>query len=193
MATWGPTQIADTNNDCDETGGFVNISGTDADGDWFGEYTGPYYSTGLRWPSVPIAAGDTITSATLDLYITYGEANTNCRAYGVLEANPGVWTETPDRGPDDVTVGTVYVAISPDGTGWKSYDVTTVIQDICNNTSRVANNALAIAIKPQTGVSTGLSSSQDYGRNASLAAKLTIVYTAAGGTILPMMMQHHGG
>ena len=131
---------------------------------------------GHRFTYVTIPKNSTITSAYLKPYL-YIAVNDDlyCRIYG--EA-----TDSSDDFSYNATVvsrsrTTAYTSVSLDnqGEGWKSYNVTSAVQEIVNRSGWSSGNALTLLMIGNTNSTT--KEAQFYSAGAGVGAQLEITYT----------------
>jgi len=184
--TWGPTQIADNNNDCNELNdNTIQLDGLDADGDMVGESATYYGDIGWRWPTVGVAPGVTIDDGCkVSCFQKYvgGGGVPDCIIKGVDEGDPDDWnTGTRPSQRDKVAATVNWTPSNNDETWQDTPELKTIIDDIINGGSFSEDDALAIVVEEDEDTANAVIQFQDYTRENDKAAKLTIVYTAAGG------------
>lgn len=149
--------------------------------EWVG-YSTSKYDIGLRWQSVNIPQGATISSAklTMLLFSDTGTLSTNIR--GIDEDNTATWSSSSrpsQRTKTTATINANEANWNNWATGnWAYISITSVIQEIINRSGWSANNNLAIVIEDTAGSGSNLAKfrSYDYTGNVS-GAKLEVVYT----------------
>lgn len=173
MATF-TASIAASTDDATELSGTPDLTGNALN------CNSPAYYLGLRFPSVTIPAGSTITAATLEFEITSGSFDDpNLTIYAHDADNPAAYTTTTNdisgRTPTTATVNWIASSI---GTGVKtSPDITTVIQEIIDRPGWTSGNAIAPILNALSASSFFRVRSYDAGTGTP--AKLNITYNAA--------------
>jgi len=136
-----------------------------------------WYDAGLRFPSVNVPQGSTITSATLTIQVAsvfpvapsgtiWGYATDNASAFSSGTLPAGVAKTTASTAIASATVGS------------HGYDVTAIVQEIVDRAGWVANNAIGIPIL-KTGY--GIAVIEDYQDGLGNPASLSITYAGGGG------------
>jgi len=151
---------------------------------------------GFRWTTVGIPVGATIDSAWMSIFIglsTLDEPQHRLR--GELAANAATFTTasnsidsrtrtTATINWDSVDLGAADEAEwqwgAPNGSPTAGADVKTIVQEIVNQGGWAENNALVMIHEQHTGDANRDLSTLTYDYNTAKAAKLHIVYTAAG-------------
>ncbi len=140
---------------------------------------------GLRFPGVNLPLGAVVTSATLEAYV-FG--TTNDDFVGTIYAHDA------DDAPDFATLADVdgrprtaaSVALNQIdwGVGWKSVDVTTLVQEVVNRPGWTSGNALALLI---LGASSGAGYNGDFDSvdtNPANAARLTVNFSGTSDAVV---------
>lgn len=176
-------QIAASADDCYETNDTtIDLTNTIL---YTGYPTG-VYDTGLRWQSVNVSNGATISSAILSMYLVSDTGTLQATAKGIAEDNTATWS-AGSRPSQRSKVGSVSANEADWGNwgidNWITLNVTTIIQSIVNRAGWSANNALAIVLEDDAGVSSMYitSRSYNYAGNAH-GAKLDVTFTEGRGT-----------
>lgn len=151
MATFGPTEIANTNDDCGYTdGGFVQLTGLDADGNQFGEIGGKIHLA-FRFQNVTIPNGATIDSAFLKVTKNFpSSAVAITAAVHALDAdnvthfNEGAGGTSPDE-TAKTAASVSWNIVGGTGNGrLTSPDIAIVIKEIVDRGGWSSGNALAV-------------------------------------------------
>lgn len=160
---------------------------------WAGWYYG-VQDIGLRWQSINIAQGATITSAKLSLYQTEDNGTLVANIRGIDEDNTVTWVSSSrpsQRTKTSATITANEANWNNWGVGnWIDIDITSVIQEIINRGGWSENNALAVVIEEASGGSEAnniRARAYEYSGNTS-GAKLDIVYEEA--TKIPVIIHH---
>lgn len=147
---------------------------------------GPLVNAGVRFPSVAIGSGVTVSSATFGMESTaiFGAGGAGT-IYGRATANPGQFDSGADL-PSAVSKTTASTAASTVGTtGLKTWDVSSIAQEVLN-LSRTSGDAVALLVLG-SGSGTGYTRFTDYGAGGNIPY-LSITYTeAASGSIGPIL------
>lgn len=157
------------------------------------------YWAGMRWTGVTVAQAATISSASLEIYTinstndvaggagVYGQAADNAATFAASTNNITGRSRTTASATWSGDLG---------GPGWKSLDVTSIVQEIVNRSGWASGNALALLIDSVSGTDLRWRS---YEYDTTLAAKLTINYTTSSGQptaararFVPGMRRPHG-
>jgi len=160
-------------------------------------YDGGDNDLGLRWQSINIPQGTTITSAKLSLYLEYVNNGLSANVRGIDEDNTVTWAT--DNRPSQRTKTTATITANQAnwnnwGIGnWIDIDITSVIQEIINRGSWSANNALAVVVEDTSGWGDYIGVAA-YEHTGNLhGAKLDIVYTAAAEAIMNQFQNYNIG
>lgn len=154
MATWGPTEVAHTDDDCMYLdAGTVDIDGQDNDGAVLGLRGGNTWHLAYRFQNVTIPQAATIDDAILVVDVGWegvgaGEAIT-AKIYGLAHDNVPDFNETGDgTSPDEHSKTTANVNWNVPDTiaagGLTSPDIKDCIQEIVDRGSWASGNALAV-------------------------------------------------
>lgn len=150
-----------------------------------------YYGT--RFLSAPMAQGATISSAILTYSVntTASDDPNGATIKGELVANAAAFTtatnDVSNRYNNTPTTATATWSGTNIGTGDKTVDVTTVVQEIVNQGSWVAGNALVLILKALGGATALVLKAYD--GSTSLCPRLTITYTDPA-RIIPLVVHH---
>lgn len=101
----------------------------------------------MRFLSVSAGPGDTINSATFNFYVVTAAAATNIRLYGHDAYNPTMPTTYAQYTTFIGNKTTAYVAPASSyfsSTGWKSFSITSIVQEIIDRGDWVAGGALGL-------------------------------------------------
>lgn len=158
-------------------------------------YSSGTRNAGLRWQSLNIPQGASITSAKLSIYVTADTGTLSANVRGIAEDNALTWSNSTRPSRRDKTTATVQ-ANEADwnnwGTSnWADIDITSVIQEIINRVGWSANNDLAVVIEDTAGAGAHYINVRSYEATGNLhGAKLDIVYSEAGETAIPVIINH---
>ena len=180
---WGPTGIANTNDDCSQTSfGTVDLDGADSDGSYVGDVFGGLFNVGLRFQNVAVSPNPASVDAGTQIEYDCGYAEGplfNFNVYG-LEGDIAEWSVSPQHGPSDETrTNAVATFVRPnsglnrviDGADFRS-----VVQEVLD-TSWSSGFDMGFEIDRGT-ASGGFFQIEDF--STGTAARLTIVYTPSG-------------
>lgn len=175
-------QVAASADDARQGGaGTVSITGTTmsvgATGEW----------AGVRFNNVTIPQGATISSATASFYVTTTASDDpDVIVYGddVDDAAAFTTTNNDISGRTLTTASTTWQGTAV-GTGFKTVDVTTSVQEIISRGGWASGNDLALILDGQ---STNVVVIRAYDGTPSEAAKLDITYTS---TSVPVLVAHY--
>ena len=101
---------------------------------------------GLRFAGVNLPVAAFVTSATLEGYISGANDDLVATVYGEATANAEDFVTSADVNGRARTTASVPVNQIDWGTGWKSIDVTALVQEIVNRPGWASGNALALLI-----------------------------------------------
>lgn len=146
------------------------------------EYTTPFpFNAGLRWRTIAIPSGSTISAATVTVNITNVNSPGGAKLYGDDVDDAALWAN--GNLPSGITKTTANVAITPvaTGTGY-TVDVQGVVAEILGRAGWSENNDLRVGILHQ--LTTG--GSESFNMEAFEAAgtddaQLDVTYTVASG------------
>lgn len=142
-----------------------------------GSYVNSYH-TGIRFPTINIPQGSTITSATLSLNVvgTYLLSGTG-KIYAKAVDNATAFSAT--NLPSAAAKTTAFTSVPPPGSnGVKTYTITAVIQEIINRAGWVANNAIAIPIMNSGALASGTIAFEDVENIGTNPPGLSITYSS---------------
>lgn len=146
---------------------------------------------GARFPACPIAPADTITSATLTFEITttVRDSPDGAVVYGYDGADCPAFTTTLGQisGLARTTASTTWSGTNIGATD-HNLDVLSVFNEIITNGAYTTGNAIGMMLDA-TGT-TDLSI-RAYDGSSSTCPRLTVVYTAAATTAVPVMMNQY--
>jgi len=189
--TFGPVQVGANDRDGQETNDSSwQASGQDSDGSRVGLASGVPYDMGMAWTNVTIPNGATISSATIEIFMkwTNGAVNIVTRMQGFNVDNVAVFGSS--NRPSQIAQTTALVDRTYTSGGdwldesWLTLDdATAIIQEIVDRAGWASGNALGVVLKENGGSTGARWQFQDYGRNTTQAAKITIVYTTGGTSI----------
>lgn len=134
----------------------------------------------LRFLGVNVPRGGISTTATLELYNTNNGGFDDLRTtlYGDDADNSRAFDDTYDVSYRSKTTANQYFSADNISIGWKSYDVTSIVQEIVNRPGRSSSNALSILMIPDAYVATEYRARYDDLNNATgNEAKLTVNYS----------------
>lgn len=186
MATYSASVAAST-DDADQVGSTVDISGTTLNANSASQ------RIGLRFTSVTIPPGATITAATLDLEFTSSSFDDpDVTIYGDDTDSAATFTATSnDISNRTQTTATVNWTASSVGTGIVTTpDIATIIQEIIDRAGWSSGNAVAVVIKGNGSSSFIRIRAYD---GAGTPVKLNITYTTGGGSGQPPRTMHQFG
>lgn len=166
----------------------------DTDNVYVGYLTPSAYDIGLRWQSINIPQGASITSAKLSIYLYADTGTLSANIRGIDEDNTLTWATDDRPSQRDKTSAT----ITANEANWSNWvvqdwayiDITSVIQEIIDRGGWSANNDLAIVIEDTAGTGANYIAMRAYELAGNLhGAKLEIEYGDAGITI-PVIIHH---
>jgi len=155
----------------------------------------------MSWDGVTIPNAATITSATIELFMKgnrAGSSNIVTRMQGFDVDDVAVFGAS--NRPSQIAQTTAFVdrtyttASDYIDEAWLSLDdASSIIQEIVDRVGWASGQALGVVLKDNVSAGNNNWQFQDYGRSASDAAKITIVYTAGGGggATIPILAYHH--
>ena len=150
-----------------------------------------YYGT--RFLSAPMAQGAVISSAILTYSVntTASDSPAGATIKGELVANAATFTtaanNVSDRYNNTPTTATATWSGTDIEAGDKTVDVTTVVQEIVNQGSWAAGNALVLILRGVGGATSLVLKAYD--GSTSLCPRLTITYTDPA-RIIPLVVHH---
>jgi type IV pilus assembly protein PilY1 len=188
-------QISLGTDDCYEinASGFNSATSTLSVG-----YDSDVYDIGLRWQSVNIPQGASITSAKLSLYLAtdFGTLSANIR--GIDEDNTVTWAS--DNRPSQRNKTTATITANEANwnnwatNSWIDIDITSAIQEIVDRGGWSANNDLAVVIEDTAGAGSNIIYVYGYEQTGNLhGAKLDIVYETRTAKLSRATMNVHPG
>ena len=141
--------------------------------------SGSEKNVGVRFSGVTVPQGSTINSATFKPYMAN---HTNdylyCKIYGHAVDNSEDFSSTPyikDTGYRSRTTANYSFSLNDQGDGYKSYTVTSIVQEIVNRSGWVSGYALSLLMIGNT--SSTSREAQFYSVNGYPGAQLVIDYT----------------
>jgi hypothetical protein len=173
----------------------IQLTGVTA---YAGVSPGGILDTGLRWQSINIPQGTTISSATLSLYLHADDGTLSANIRGIAEDNTATWSagsRPSQRAKTSATITANEANWGNWGVGnWITISVTSIVHEIINRGGWNANNALAVVIEDTAGAGTNYITTRmyDYTGNVS-GAKLDITYTPTLGKNTRSTMNVHPG
>lgn len=176
-------QVGASSDDARENSGTVGLTGTSINTSSIDKLLA------FRWTGVTVPKGAPVTSAIISFYVTSTANDTpNGASVGVQDHDsaPTFTTASNDISTRSLT-GTVTWSGSNIGAGWKTVDVTSLVQAVVNRSGWASGNALVVVVQGVSG--TDLSITTWDGTPAN-AAKLDIEYTAASGGMAVKMMYY---
>lgn len=139
--------------------------------------------TGLRFQTIAIPQGSTVTSAVLTLDILSITGSPSLRIYGNDIDDANAWSS--GNRIKNITKTTAFASFSPGGTGTITVGVTSAFQEIINRTGFTSNNDVAFGIFPQAASGVDIAKIAAYEHTTRQEAQLDIVYTEAGAAFRP--------
>lgn len=177
--TWGPTSIANTNDDGSEINETsMDLDGYDTDGNATGRTGGADNRDSCwRWDNVTVSGTiENGSKLTLDVAWKSG-GNFECNIFGIEESDPADWSS--GTRPSQRTKTTANTAWTVTATGVQdSPEIKTAIQEILDDGGHSSGNAVAFVINGNDSSLTW--QAEDY-ETGGTKATVTIVYTAVGG------------
>lgn len=156
---------------------------------------------GFRWQGVTISDGVTIDTAYVEMYYYHANRDEPDVTIDFEDGlNPAAFTagvgntDVSERTGTTTTVNWADTDLGAPGFFGSAIELKTIIQELEDSYDYSGGEEMVCRVTQRTGAS----STRDCGLNywdadTAEAAKLHIEYTVAGGTILPQMMQQHGG
>jgi hypothetical protein len=131
---------------------------------------------GHRFTNVTIPKNSTITSAYLKPYL-YIAVNDDlyCKIYGEATNSSNDFSSNPTIVSRSRTTAYTAVSLDNQGEGWKSYNVTSAVQEIVNRSGWSSGNALTLLMIGNTNSTS--KEAQYYSAGAGVGAQLVIDYT----------------
>lgn len=142
--TWGPTLIQSGAGDGYEASGVWN---TGANSIYVGTAFGGAYG-GWRWTGVTVPQGSTINSATLGLRVLEDYGTSKGKFYGDDVDNSAALANTAGGKVSGRTKTTASAVFTPAGTGDKTLDVTSIVQEIVDRAGWASGNAMTFIGAP---------------------------------------------
>ncbi len=149
---------------------------------YFGRATGSYFG-GLRFQSIGVPAGATITSATLKIKIIVKGGNPLIKIKGNKVANAVAWASLGgETGPRTMTTTTSTTNWSPVNGTINSVDVTAQVAEIVGLGGWASGNNMKFGQTNQVITNYNYVRFSDFETSPANAAQLVIVYTTGGGS-----------
>lgn len=142
---------------------------------------GRFQYGGLRFTTLAITQGATITLANLKIYCTGNiVAYASGDIFGYASDNAAAFATGAGGGPIDRSRTTATVALpAPTTTGFTSYNVTTIVQEIVNRVGWASGNSMAFFLVPTGGAGTYVSKFYDISAGSGNVAVLEITLAGA--------------
>lgn len=182
MPTFGPVKIASNTRDGQEQDdSFWLASGHDSDGNKVGTQGASAYDMGMSWVTT-IPQGATITSATVRVFMKWRQSGSSIvtRLQGLDVDNVAPFSST--NRPSQNAQTTAFVDRTLTSADWNTNaylqldDITAIIQEIVDRPGFGGN--IGVVLKDNG--SAARWQLQDYGRQPTNAAELTVVYSTVG-------------
>ena len=166
------------------------VNGHDTDGSRVGNVDSDVFDMGFSWDTVTVASGSTVTSCTVELYMKWGNGENSIvtTLAGFDEDDTAVFAS--GTRPSTRTKTTASVAGSYDyatdftaNTYLALGDASAIVQEIIDRAGWVSGNALGMVLLDNASGADVRWQFQDYNNDATNTAKITIVYTPAGGAV----------
>jgi len=187
-----PTEVALQVTDGDRDGYEDNWAtwvptGRDSDGYQIGYDGGVTQDIGLSWTNVTVPKGAKIISAKLEMFAKYtsNSGNLDIRIACIAEDNVAVFSSS--NRPSLMFITGYYAVNFDDGIDFTDetwvhiHDIKLSVQQVIDRPGWESGNALGVMIYDWASGSGDFCQFQDYDRNTSQAAKLTIEYMVVGG------------
>ena len=134
----------------DNSGGFVEVDRRSS--------TSTRVSSGFRFSGITVPKGSTINSATFKPYMaTAVNDDLYCNIYGHAVDNSEDFSSTPyisDTWYRSQTTASTSIGADAQGVGYKSYTVTSIVQELVNRSGWVSGYALSLLMIATTGSNT---------------------------------------
>lgn len=157
-------------------------------------YTGSYNRFAMwRWQTVDVPQGQTLDSATLRVNVTGNTGTGSATIKGEDADDAAAWAGASANGPTTITQTTAsatWNTASITGTGIKTLDVTSIVQEIINRAGWVANNDIRLIFT--SSFASGTVTFEDFDAAGTDEGQLEIVYTSGGATGQPTMKRWAG-
>lgn len=184
--TWGAVSIDDGNDDCQEQGSVVELTGQDSDGDIVGERSGYSYLTANRFDGIPadLASAVSIDAGTkIEPYLKWQGASTDILVYGIKEDNPLNWASGTNPSGRTWTTANVSHTVpnnTPNGRYASFPDINTLLEEIRADQTWVTGGAIALVFEDDNNAVNIRLQFGDYDRTSTQVSELTVVYTVGG-------------
>ncbi len=191
--TWGATEIASDNDDCQEQDDTtVDLNGWDSDGNRVGKSNSgaASFDMGVRFDNMPAALA---TASSIDAGTKiepYHEWDSNdgvdILVKGILEDDPDDWntgTRPSERTKTTASVSHTVPGTTSNNTRYTAIpDIAAVIEEIRDDQTWATGNAIALVIEEDANANGARFQWDDKGAGSGLdVTELTVVYTVAGG------------
>lgn len=178
--------IADLDDVAEASGALTTVSGEYLSHYAYGILFQPYYGrwAGFRFQTINVPQGATIDSATLTIDVNGvgGAGSVTAYVYGDDVDDAAAWGASSR--PSQITKTTAKTSLTGiDSVTTHAIDVQSIVQEIVDRASWVANNDMRFAFLG--GTSERSVSIDDYAATNNTVATLDITYTAGGGTTIP--------
>ena len=197
--TFGPSAIAANADDASQSTTSFYQSGADSDGNYMIRETGGEdWHAGHRWDNVTIPNSATISSAVISLLTKYRTSTTWPKSvtwYGSDEDDAGAFADSAS-GPRNRTKTTAYVtqtfsSAPTDEARFNTPNLSAIVSEIVSRGSWASGNALILLSQEVADANSAKLQVQDYGRSAGDAASITIIYSAGGASIVPLLLHQY--
>ncbi len=142
----------------------------------------------LRFLSVGVPVGTTITAATITLNVVGITGTPDTTIYGVDADNASAFAD-PGNLPSNATPTTASYDADPAGTGTFVLTVTDIVAEIVARAGWASGNNIAFIIRDNFGSGSNNWSAEDYHDAGTAEAVLDVTYTAGGGGSTPAQAQ----
>lgn len=145
------------------------------------------FNAGIRFQTLAIPAGATITAASLSLNIT-SDGGATGKLYADDVDDAAAWSAS--NRPSGITKTTATVNINPSGTGIQAFDVLTVVQEVFGRGGWASGNDVRFGIFRDGYGAVAFEAYEAVGTNEP---QLDITYTTGGGGggSIPVFMNHY--
>lgn len=138
-----------------------------------------HFYAGLRFITIAIPQGDSISSALITVRVTSVTGSPQVRVYGNDVDDAPVWSSS--NLIKNITKTTALATITPTGTGYYSFGVTGIVQEIVDRAGWSSSNDMAFGFFDQIGFTFNYFSFAGLAHPTLDEAQLDIVYTTGGG------------
>lgn len=185
MATLGPLKIADGGDDGGEVSDTTwQATGLDSDGIVVGNRDSDTYDMGMRW-SLAIPQGATINSCTIRVFAKYNEdpSDIDTVMEGFDEDNTAAFSagnRPSQRTKTTASVTHTYTnAEYSDEAYFTLEDAASILQEVVNRPGWSSGNYFGVVLRDNGSSADERWQFQDYDRESTEAAEITVDYTAA--------------